>query len=34
MSYYISGDTITSVISTAQFFVDSYFNKYIKILRK
>jgi len=30
MSYYISGDTITSNISTIQFFPITYYNKYIK----
>ena len=30
MSYYISGDNITSIISTLQFFPKNYFNTYIK----
>jgi len=30
MNNYISGDTITSHISTIQFFPNDYFNKYIK----
>ena len=28
--YYIGGDTITNVISNAQFFRVSYYDKYIK----
>jgi len=30
MTYYISGDTITTFISTIQFFPSNYFNTYIK----
>ena len=34
MTYYISGDTITTEISTIQFFPKEYFNTYISEFTK